>query len=74
MAALGGPGGSEYSLISFFQRTKAVLADAAHFISSSASNEDIDRVESFHERLAEAGETVFILKQRAAELVPATRS
>ena len=74
MAALGGPGGSEYSLMSFFWRTKAALADAEHFISSSASNEDIDRVESFHERLAEAGETVFILKQRAAELVPATRS
>ena len=71
---MGGPGGSEYSLMSFFQGTKAVLADAEHFIFSSVSNEDIDRVESFHERLAEAGETVFVLKQKAAKPVPATRS
>ena len=30
---------------------------------------DIDRIDMLHERLSEAGETVFTLKERAAELV-----
>ena len=60
MAALGGIAGSENRLISFFQRTKALLAEAAQCIYSFFSYEDIDRIEMLCER-PEAGETVFIL-------------
>lgn len=70
MAALGGLAGSEYSLSSFFQQTKAMVAEAEHFVTSFLSNEDIDSVERLHDRLAEAGDTVFTLKQRAFDLVP----
>ena len=41
MAALGGLAGSEYSLSSFFQQTKAMVAEAEHFVTSFLSNEDI---------------------------------
>lgn len=60
MAALGGIVGSENLLVSFFQRTKALLAEAEQYISIFPSIENIDEIE--------AGETVFILKERAAEL------
>lgn len=72
MAALGGIAGSENRLISFFQRTKALLAEAEQYISIFPSIE-IDEIEMLHERLSEAGETVFILKERAAELTSADR-
>ena len=67
MAALGGIAGSENRLmiISFYERTKTLLAEAEQYIyvfSSSAG--DIDRIEMLHERLSEAGETVFILRER----------
>ena len=70
MAALGGIGGTEYSLFSFFQRTKAVVAETEHFISlEHQSFNDIDSLERIHERLSEAGDTVFTLKQRALNLI-----
>ena len=69
MAALGDIAGSENRLISFFQRTKALLAEAEQCISQVAPTVSIDRIEMLHERLAEAGETVYILKERAAELL-----
>lgn len=72
MAALGGIAGSENRLISFFQRTKALLAEAEQYISIFPSIE-IDEIEMLHERLSEAGETVFILKERAAELTSTDR-
>ena len=72
MAALGGIAGSENRLISFFQRTKALLAEAEQYISIFPSIE-IDEIEMLHERLSEAGETVFILKERAAKLTSADR-
>ena len=74
MAALGSIAGSENRLISFFERTKALLAEAEQCIyvfSSSAG--DIDRIEMLHERLSEAGETVFILRERASELISSDR-
>ena len=46
---------------SFFERTKALLAEAEQCIYVSSSAGDIDRIEMLHERLSEAGETVFIL-------------
>ena len=73
MAALGGIAGSENRLISFFQRTKALLAEAEQCIYVLSSVGDIDRIDMLHERLSEAGETVFILKDRAAELVCSDR-
>ena len=69
MAALGGIAGSENRLISFFHRAKALAAEAEQNISPLLSIDSIDRIERLHERLAEAGETVFILKERAAELI-----
>ena len=72
MAALGGIAGSENRLISFFQRTKALLAEAEQYISIFPSIE-IDEIEMLHERLSEAGETVFILKEKAAELTSEDR-
>lgn len=68
MAALGGIVGSENRLVSFFQRTKALLAEAEQHISIFPSIENIDEIEMLQKRLSEAGETVFILKERAAEL------
>ena len=73
MAALGGIAGSENRLISFFQRTKALLAEAEQYMSIFSSIENIDEIEMLHERLSEAGETVFILKEKAAELTSADR-
>ena len=73
MAALGGIAGSENRLICFFQRTKALLAEAEQYISIFPSIENIDEIEMLHERLSEARETVFILKERAAELTSADR-
>ena len=58
MAALGGIAGSENRLTSFFQRTKALLAEAEQYISAFPSIENIDGIEMLHERLSEAGETV----------------
>ena len=70
MAALGRIGGTEYSLSSFFQRTKAVVAEAEHFLSlEQLSFNDIDSLKRIHERLSEAGDTVFTLKQRALDLI-----
>ena len=57
----------------FFQRTKALLAEAEQCIYAVSVVGDIDRIEMLHERLAEAGETVFILKERAAELISSDR-
>ena len=65
--------GSENRLISFFQRTKALLTEAEQWIYVFSSVGDIDRIDMLHERLSEAGETVFILKERAAELVCSDR-
>ena len=73
MAALGGIAGSENRLISFFQRTKALLVEAEQYISIFPSIENIDEIEMLHERLSEAGETVFILKEKAAELTSEDR-
>ena len=73
MAALGGIAGSENRLTSFFQRTKALLAEAEQYISAFPSIENIDGIEMLHERLSEAGETVFILKERAVELTSLDR-
>ena len=53
----------------FFQRTIALLAEAEQCIYVFPSVGDIDTIDLLHERLSEAGETVFILKERAAELV-----
>ena len=47
-----------------------MVAEAEHFVTSFLSNEDIDSVERLHDRLAEAEDTVFTLKQRAFDLVP----
>ena len=63
MAALGGIARSENRLKSFFQRTKALLAEAGQCSHVFLSVED----------LSEAGEAVFILKERAAELVCSDR-
>ena len=78
MAALGGIAGSMNRLVSFFERTKTLLAEAEQYIyvfSSSAG--DIDRIEMLHERFSEAGETVFILRERrgerASELISSDR-
>ena len=79
MAVLGGIAGSENRLTSFFERTKTLLAEAKQSISvfSSAGHGDIDRIEMLHERLSEAGETVFILRERrgerASELISSDR-
>ena len=73
MAALGDIAGSKNRLISFFQRTKALLAEAEQCIYVFSSVGDIDRIDMLHERLSEAGETVFILKERAAKLVCSDR-
>ena len=73
MAALGGIAGSENRLISFFERTKALLAEAEQCIYVFSSAGDIDRIEMLHERLSEAGETVFILRGRASELISSDR-
>ena len=64
MAALGGIAGSENRLISFFERTKALLAEAEQCIYVFSSVGDIDRIEMLHERLSEVGETLFILRER----------
>ena len=45
-------------LISFFQRTEALLAEAEQCIYAFSVVGDIDRIEMLHERLSEAGETV----------------
>ena len=69
MAALGSIGGTEYTLFSFFQRTKAIIAEAEHFISSEQlSFNDINSLERIHERHSEAEDTVSTLKQRAFNL------
>ena len=62
MASLGGIAGSENRLISFFERSKVLLAEAEQciYVFLSAG----DRKEMLHERLSEAGETVFILRER----------
>ena len=65
MAALGGIAGSENRLISFFQRTKTLLAEAEQHISLFLPTESTDRIE-----MACGGwGTVYILKERAAELL-----
>ena len=64
MASLGGIAGSENPLISFFERSKVLLAEAEQCIYVFLSAGDIDRKEMLHERLSEAGETVFILRER----------
>ena len=69
MAALGGIAGSENRLISFFHRAKTLVVEAEQNISPLLSIDSIDRIERLHERLAEAVETVCILKERAAELI-----
>ena len=64
MAALGGIAGSKNRLVSFFERTKTLLAEAEQYIyvfSSSAG--DIDRIEMLHERLSEAGEFFFYFER-----------
>ena len=63
MAVLDAIAGSENRLISFFQRIKSVLAEAEQCICAVPSNEDIDALEIFHERLSEVGQTVFILME-----------
>ena len=63
MAALGGIAGSDNRLISFFQRTKALLAEAEQYISIFPFIENIDEIEMLHERLSEAGETVLRASQ-----------
>ena len=63
MAALGGIAGSENRLISFFQRTKALLAEAEQYISIFPSIENIDEIEMLHERLSEAGETFYFERE-----------
>ena len=79
MAALGGIAGSKNRLVSFFERTKTLLAEAEQYIyvfSSSAG--DIDRIEMLYERFSKAGETVFILRERrgerASELISSDRA
>ena len=58
------------TLFSFFQRTKAIIAEAEHYISSEQlSLNDIDSLERIHERLSEAEDTIFTLKQRAFNLI-----
>ena len=64
MASLGGIAGSENRLISFFERSKVLFAEAEQCIYVFLSAGDIDRKEMLHERLSEAGETVFILRER----------
>ena len=64
MASLGGIAGSENRLISFFERSKVLLAEAEQCIYVFLSAGDTDRKEMLHERLSEAGETVFILRER----------
>lgn len=66
MAGLSSIGGSDNSLKSFFDNTKMVIAEAE--ICLSTLTEDGERVERLHQRLSQAGETVFILKERAAEV------
>ena len=58
--------GSDNSLKSFFDSTKMVIAEAESCLSTLT--EDGERRERLHQRLSEAGETVFILKERAAEV------
>ena len=66
---------SENRLISFFERTKALLAEAEQCIYVFSSAGDIDRIEMLQERLSEAGESVFILRERerASELISSGR-
>ena len=66
LAASGGIAGSENRLISFFERTKVLLTKPEQCIYVFSSAGDIDRIELLHGRLSEAGETVFILKERAS--------
>lgn len=66
MAGLSSIGGSDNSLKSFFDNTKMVIAEAE--ICLSTLTEDGERVERLHQRLSQAGETVFILKERATEV------
>ena len=68
MAALGGSRIRESTNI-VFHRAKELVAEAEQNISPLLSTESIHRIERLHERLAGAGETVFILKERAAELI-----
>ena len=50
-------------------RLLVVLLDQRIDLYRFFSIEDVDRIEMLHDRLSEAGETVFILKKRAAELI-----
>ena len=68
MAARGLCARSEFSLRSFFNRTKEILTEAGHCICDSFGN--LQRIELLHERLLEARETVFVLRERATELGP----
>ena len=68
MAARGLCAGSEFSLRSFFNRTKEILKEAGYCISDSCGN--LQRIELLHERLLEAREAVFVLRERAIEFGP----
>ena len=46
---------------------KALVAEAEQYIYVFSSAGDIDRIEMLDERLSEAGETVFILRERRGE-------
>lgn len=72
MAAGGGIAGSENQLILSFQWTKALLAEAEQCIHAFSVVGDRPNT-NVHERLSEAGETVFILKDSAAELIRSDR-
>lgn len=70
MADFGVIEGSEHSLYSFFRRTKAIIDEAELFIiSEHLFFDNIDGIERIHERLSDAGYTVFTLKQRAFNLI-----
>ena len=58
----------EFSFRSFFNRTKEILTEAGYCISDSCGN--LQRIELLHERLLEARETVFVLRERATEFGP----
>ena len=73
LVASGGIARSENRLISFFQRTKALLDEAGQCTYVFSCVGDIHKIDILHERLSKAGETVFILKERAAELVCSNR-
>ena len=66
MAGLSNIGGSDNSLKSFFDKTEMVIAEAE--ICLSTLTEAGERVKRLHQGLSQAGETVFILKERAAEV------